>query len=159
MDIIFLVALLLMIGGIVGSILPIIPGPILSFAGLVVYYVFQENEVLTLGPVLFFGLGMLFLVIADYLLPLLGVKFVGASKSGQWGAVIGALLGIAFFPPLGIFVGALAGAIIGEIYHGKEFSEAMKVAIGVVAGSVVAIFLQVCFSLSVITYFLFKIIF
>ncbi|MDX9914161.1 MAG: DUF456 domain-containing protein [Candidatus Moranbacteria bacterium] len=157
MDAIFLVALILMILGIVGSVLPIVPGPILSFAGLVIYYIFQENEVLSLGPVLLFALGMSFLIAADYVLPLLGVKFLGASKNGQWGAIIGALLGIVFFPPLGIFIGALMGAIIGEMYHGKKFPEAMMVAMGVVTGSVVAIFLQVIFSLSVIGYFLFKI--
>lgn len=157
MDIIFIVALILMILGIVGSVLPIVPGPILSFAGLLVYYIFQENEVLSLGPILLFALGMLFLIVADYVLPLLGVKFLGASKKGQWGAIIGALLGIVFFPPLGIFIGALMGAIIGEMYYGKKFPEAMMVAMGVVTGSVVAIFLQVIFSLSVIGYFLFKI--
>lgn len=159
MDIIFWIALLLMIGGIIGSVLPVVPGPILSFAGLVVYYIFQENEVITLGAVIFFGIGMLLLILADYVLPLLGVKFLGASKKGQWGAIIGALLGIVFFPPLGIFVGALIGAIIGEIYHGKEPQEAVKAGVGVVTGSVVAIFLQVIFSLSILAYFLFKIIF
>lgn len=158
MDIIFLVALVLILLGIVGSILPVVPGPILSFLGLIVYYIFQKDEVLTLGPVLVFALGMLFLVIADYALPILGVKFLGASKSGQWGAVIGALLGIVFFPPLGIFVGALAGAVIGEMIRGKKFSEAMRVALGVITGSVAAIILQVIFSLSVLIYFLFKII-
>lgn len=157
MDIIFVVALVLMIVGIIGSILPVVPGPILSFAGLAVYYIFQENEILNLGPVLFFGLGMLFLVVADYLLPFLGVKFLGASRSGQWGAVIGALVGVVFFPPLGIFIGALSGAIIGEMQHGKKFPEALGVAMGVVTGSVVAIFLQVIFSLSVLGYFLFKV--
>lgn len=158
MDAIFLVAVILMILGVVGSILPVVPGPILSFAGLVVYYIFQENEVLSLGPVLLFALGMVFLIAADYALPILGVKFLGASKSGQWGAVIGALLGIVFFPPLGIFVGALAGAVIGEMIRGKKFSEAMRVALGVITGSVAAIILQVIFSLSVLIYFLFKII-
>lgn len=159
MDIIFWLALLLMIAGVIGSVLPVVPGPILSFAGLLVYYIFQENEILTLWPLIFFGLGMLFLVVADYLLPLLGVKFLGASKKGQWGAIIGALLGIVFFPPLGIFIGALLGAIVGEIYHGKEPQEAVKAGIGVVTGSVVAIFLQVIFSLSILAYFLFKITF
>lgn len=157
MDIIFLVALILMILGIVGSFLPVLPGPVLSFAGLLVYYIFQEDKLITFGGVLFFGLGMLILVLLDYVLPLVGVKFLGASKKGQWGAVIGALLGIIFFPPLGIFLGALLGAIIGEIYHGKEFPEAIKAALGVIAGSVVAMILQVIFSLSVMGYFLFKI--
>ena len=158
MDAIFLVALILMILGIVGSVLPIVPGPILSFAGLVIYYIFQENEVLSLGPVLLFALGMLFLIAADYVLPLLGVKFLGASKNGQWGAVIGALVGIVFFPPLGIFIGAFLGAVIGEMNYGKKLPEAMLVAMGVITGSVLAIFLQVIFSLSVIGYFLFKIL-
>ena len=158
MDIIFLIALILMIMGIIGSALPVVPGPVLSFLGLMVYYIFQEDEILTLGPVFVFALGMLFLVAADYLLPILGVKFLGASKKGQWGAVIGALLGVVFFPPLGIFIGALVGAIIGEMHQGKKFPEAVKIAMGVIAGSAVAIFLQVIFSLSVLGYFLFKII-
>ena len=158
MDIIFLIALILMILGIFGSILPIVPGPVLSFLGLMTYYIFQEDKILSLGVISVFALGMLFLVIADYALPILGVKFLGASKSGQWGAVIGALLGIVFFPPLGIFIGALAGAVIGEMIRGKKFSEAIRVALGVITGSVVAIILQVIFSLSVLVYFLFKII-
>jgi uncharacterized protein len=157
MDIIFLVALVLMIMGIIGSVLPIVPGPVLSFSGLVVYYIFQEDEILTLGSIIFFALGMLLLIILDYALPLLGVKFLGASKKGQWGAIVGALLGIIFFPPLGIFLGALLGAIIGEVYQGRELPEAMKAAMGVVMGSVVAIIFQVAFSLSALGYFLFKI--
>ncbi|MEF3692102.1 MAG: DUF456 domain-containing protein [Candidatus Moraniibacteriota bacterium] len=158
MDTIFWAALVLMILGIAGSVLPVVPGPIFSFLGLVIYYIFQENEILSLGVILVFALGMLFLVLADYILPILGVKFLGASKSGQKGAIIGALLGIVFFPPLGIFIGALAGAVIGEMSRGKKFSEAIRVGAGVVAGSAMAIFLQLFFSLSVLAYFLFKII-
>lgn len=158
MDIIFWAALLFMLVGIVGSVLPVVPGPVLSFAGLAVYYIFQKEESLTLGPFLLFALGMLLLLIADYFLPLLGAKFSGASKQGQWGAVVGALVGIAFFPPLGIFVGAVIGAVIGEVHHGKRLPEAMRAAAGIIAGSVVATFVQILFSLSVLAYFLIKVV-
>jgi uncharacterized protein YqgC (DUF456 family) len=156
MDIIFWVALGLMIIGIVGSVLPVIPGPILSFFGLIIFYIFQENEAVSGFFVFLSAVSMLILVAFDYILPIMGAKFAGASKKGQWGAVIGALLGMVLFPPLGIFVGALIGAMLGEMQDGKRTQEAMRAALGIIVGGAVAIILQIAYSAGVLIYFLAK---
>lgn len=147
-----------MLIGIIGSVVPVVPGPILSFAGLVLYYFFQKNQIVSGWAILLFAFGMAILTVCEYALPILGARISGASKKGQWGAIVGAVIGLIAFPPLGIFIGAVLGAVIGETQDGKKIAEAIKAAIGVVLGGVVSTFLQIIFSLSVLVYFLIKVV-
>lgn len=156
MEILIIIGLILIVLGLVGSVVPAIPGPFLSFIGLVLLFVSKGSGVVSVGMLVFFGISMLILTALNYLIPILGAKYSGASKKGQWGSVIGALLGVVFFPPLGIFIGAMVGAVIGEMQAGKKLNEAMKAGVGVITGSVMAIVLQVIYSFSVAIYFLVK---
>jgi uncharacterized protein YqgC (DUF456 family) len=111
-----------------------------------------------ISSLILFGVLMLILIVFDYLAPILGARFFGASKKGIWGAVIGAVLGIVFFPPLGVFLGAFIGAVAGEAYGGKEGAEAFKSGVGVLIGSAFMLALQIIYSVSVAIYFFFKIL-
>ena len=156
MEILIIIGSILVILGLIGSIVPAIPGPLFSFIGLVLLFISKGAEAVSIGMLVFFGISMLMLTALNYLIPILGARLSGASKKGQWGSVIGALLGIVFFPPLGIFIGALIGAVVGEMHSGKKLNEAMRAGLGVIAGSVMAIILQVVYSLGVTIYFFVK---
>lgn len=158
METIIIIALVLMILGIIGSALPVMPGPIFSFIGLVLLY-FGKPDSISIFSLAMFGIVMAILIVADYVAPILGAKFSGASKSGLAGAILGCLVGIVFFPPIGMFIGAFIGAVIGEVAQGKKsLSSAMKAGVGTLLGSVFVIFLQIVFSLSAAIYFVIKLV-
>lgn len=156
MNTMLLIASLLIVLGIVGSILPAMPGPLFSFIGLLFAYFALKTGTISSGALVAFGIVTFLLMISDYVIPILGAKISGASKKGQWGAIIGAILGILFFPPLGIFIGAMLGAIVVELFEGKKFSQALKAGIGVMAGSIVSMVLQFIFTIIVAIYFIAK---
>ncbi len=130
--------------GFVGSILPIIPGPPISWAGLLFLrwtdYINSgatgyEN---TLWILLFF---VVLVTILDYVVPILGTKKYGGSKRGVWGATIGVVVGL-FFGPLGIIIGPFLGAYIGEISTGKKDRDALKAAWGSFVGFLLGVGLK-----------------
>lgn len=151
-----IIASVLVILGIVGSILPALPGPVLSYVALILLFIEKGAETISVSNLVVFGVLMALLILIDYLAPILGAKFFGASKKGIIGAVFGAFLGIVFFPPLGIFLGAFIGAVLGEFYGGKKGSEALKAGVGVLLGSASVIILQVVYSVSVAIFFFLK---
>jgi hypothetical protein len=75
----------------------------------------------------------------DYVVPALGAKKYGATRAGVWGSVIGMLVGVFFLPPFGAFVGAFAGAVIGEMTSGKEAQSALRAGWGVFLGTAVTL--------------------
>jgi len=122
----------LVLVGFIGSILPIIPGPPISWAGLLLLkwtdYVNDHGAAYenTLWILLFF---VVLVTILDYVVPIMGTKKYGGSKRGVWGATIGVVVGL-FFGPLGIIIGPFLGAYIGEITTGKKEREALRAAWG-----------------------------
>ena len=88
----------------------------------------------------------IFVTVLDYIVPVAGARKYGASKLGVWGSVIGMIIGLVFFPPLGIFVGAFVGAVLGEFITGKKGSEALRAGWGVFVGTMVGIGLKMAAS-------------
>ena len=131
--IITIVGLLLVILGLLGSVLPILPGPPVGFVGLLLMAVARQFSK-PLTPILILALATLGVIVFDYLLPLVMSKKYGASKWGVWGSVIGMVVGL-FLTPLGALFGAFVGAVIGEwIVHRKQ-NMALRAGFGVVLGS------------------------
>ncbi|MDD3721241.1 MAG: DUF456 domain-containing protein [Lutibacter sp.] len=130
MDIILLIiGFLIVLTGIIGSVLPILPGPLASWAGLLLLYL--TKAIPFDWTVLGITLGVAILVsIIDYVLPILGTKKFGGSNYGVNGSMVGLIFGV-FFGPLGIIVGPFLGALIGELIKDyKDFKKALKAAIG-----------------------------
>ena len=133
---------ILMILGLAGSVLPILPGPPLSFIGLFLLALVKHFST-PLTPVLLIILAIVtILAIAmDYIIPLLGAKRYGASKWGVWGSVLGMVIGI-FWSPFGMLLGAFIGAVVVEWIVGKKKGEALRAGWGVVMGALFATILR-----------------
>ena len=130
MDIFLLIiGFLIVLTGIIGSILPVLPGPLASWIGLLLLYLTKAIPIN--WTVLGITLGVAILVsIIDYVLPILGTKKFGGSNYGVNGSMVGLIFGF-FFGPLGIIVGPFLGAFIGELIKDhQDVKKALKAAIG-----------------------------
>ncbi|MFW5759722.1 MAG: DUF456 domain-containing protein [Cyclobacteriaceae bacterium] len=137
---------ILMLLGILGSFLPILPGPPLSYLGLLALQLLPQPPFSTRFLLIYLGLTVLVTVI-DYLVPIYGSKRLGASKYGIWGSTIGLVAGLIFFPPLGIILGPFLGAVAGELIHGKSSNEALRSGLGAFLGFVGGTLLKLGFCL------------
>ncbi len=134
LDIILLsFGILLQILGLLGGILPVIPGPPLSYAGIILLH-FTSYADFSGKFLIIFGVLAALITILDYFLPVWGTKKFGGSSRGVWGATIGLVLGLLFFPPIGIVVGPFVGALVGEMTRGGEFLASLKSAFGSFVG-------------------------
>ena len=147
-------AALLVIVGLLGVVLPALPGLPLVFAGMLVAAWaggFQEIGVVTLVV-----LGLLTLVsfLVDFWATAHGARRVGASRKALIGAVLGTFAGL-FFAPIGLFIGPFAGALVGELMHGRELRAAARVGFGTWLGLVMAIVLKLGLAFAMLGIFAF----
>ncbi|MFC1566046.1 DUF456 domain-containing protein [Candidatus Neomarinimicrobiota bacterium] len=154
MDILLItISALLILIGILGSIVPILPGPPIAFGGLLLVQ-FTSKHPFSVEFLIIFGLLAIFFAIIDNILPIYATKKFNGSKKGIWGSAIGLTIGLFFFPPLGIIVGPMAGAFIGEIVDGKSAEKAVKPAFGSFIGFLSSIFLRFTLSVVMAYYFI-----
>ena len=141
-----IVGLLVSVAGLVGCVLPVIPGLPLSFAALFILSLARDWQ--PFSTLFLAGMGALTVVVSvlDYVIPALGARRFGATKAGIWGSVIGMLAGLFFFPPFGIFLGAFAGAVAGEMISGKQVEGALRAGWGVFLGTAVSLGLKLAAS-------------
>ena len=105
--------------GILGAVLPILPGTLLSFVGMVCAYLTPASEI-SRGQLLMWGVISAIIIILDYILPGYFSKVFGGSKAGITGATIGVFAGMIFMGPIGIIAGPFIGAVIGEMLRQKQ---------------------------------------
>lgn len=145
---------ILCIVGIVGSFLPVLPGPAASWVGLLLLYLTDkvQNNYWILGVTLIVTITI---SILDYVIPAQGTKKFGGSKYGIWGTNIGLVVGL-FIPPLGFILGPFVGAFIGELlYNSNDKKGALKAAIGSFIGFIVSTFMKVIVCLSFTLWFVY----
>ncbi|MDR3309115.1 MAG: DUF456 family protein [Tannerella sp.] len=135
MDIILIVvgavALLL---GVVGSVLPVLPGTPLAYTGLLLLH-FTERVQFTATQLVVWLVLVILTMLADYLLPIMGVRRWNGSRWGNIGCVVGTIFGVFLFPPWGIIIGPFIGAVLGElIIARKDTSSALKAGFGAFIG-------------------------
>ena len=117
--------------GIIGSFIPVIPGPPLSWLGLLLLYNTEEVP-FDLWFIVVTGAIALLATLLDYYLPVVGTKKYGGSKRGVWGAIIGLFVAV-FFPilgPFGILIWPFLGAFLGELSQQKSQKNALRAAWG-----------------------------
>ncbi|WP_139958355.1 DUF456 domain-containing protein [Flavicella sediminum] len=130
MDIILAILGFLFISlGIIGSFLPVLPGPPTGWVGLLLLHL--TDAIPTNWNFLWTTLFIAILVtVLDYIIPILSTKKFGGTKKGVWGATLGLIVGL-FFGPIGIIAGPFLGAFLGEyLGNPKQTKHAFKVAVG-----------------------------
>jgi uncharacterized protein YqgC (DUF456 family) len=140
---IFLVILsaLFIIIGLIGSFLPVIPGPPLSWLGLLILHVTHAVE-MNLTLIIITGIIALIIFLLDYIIPAMGTKKFGGSKSGMIGTSIGLVIGLLSPIPGGIILGPFLGAFIGEMLNKNDSKLAFKAAIGSFLGFLASTFIK-----------------
>ncbi len=111
--------------GILGCLLPVIPGPLLSYIGLLLLHFAPKYE-FTPRFLIIFAIITVVVTVLDNFMPAWGAKKFGGSKRAVWGSIIGLGLGMLVFPPWGLIIGPFLGAVVGELSTGKKSSEAFK---------------------------------
>jgi uncharacterized protein YqgC (DUF456 family) len=140
---------ILLIAGIVGAVLPMIPGPILSAIGLLVAVISGQLEGATVWMLIIGGF-IIFLI--DFLMPAYLTKKSGASKRASNGALIGMILSL--FTGPGLVLGAFIGAFIGEFTLTSDASKSAKASLYAVLGVFSGIVIKLIYTIGVIPYYL-----
>lgn len=142
---IYILSFLLLIGGIVGCLLPMLPGVPLSYGGLLLLH-FTGRTDFSSAQLMGWLIIVIVLQVIDYITPLLGSKYSGGTDFGNRGCIAGTILGI-FFMPWGIILGPFLGAVAGEILGGRDLPHAIRAGIGSLLGFLLGTLLKVvvCF--------------
>jgi uncharacterized protein YqgC (DUF456 family) len=135
MDILFLIlGFLFVCLGIVGSFLPILPGPLTSWIGLLLLHITKAVPI----DWTFLGITLtisLLVWVFDYFIPAIGTKRFGGTRYGVYGTTIGLIIGLLSPIPFGILLGAFFGAFFGELlYNKKDTNRALKASFGAFVG-------------------------
>jgi uncharacterized protein len=145
-----ILAILCLLGGLAGAVLPL-PGPPLSYAGLLLLH-YSGYASLSKSVLVGFLIATLASVVADYYASIWGTKKLGGTSWGSWGSMIGLLIGLFVIPGIGLFLGAFLGAFVGELAGGADSTKAFKAAIGSFLGLVAGIVMKVILCLLMIVY-------
>ncbi len=133
------IAFLLMLIGVIGCIVPGLPGTPIAYLGL---WIAQATERVDFSWqfLLVWGIVMIAVSALDYIVPAWGTKHYGGTKYGVWGSTIGVFVGL-FFGAAGVILGPLVGAVLGEMLSGKALAEALKAGwgsfVGILFGTVI----------------------
>lgn len=167
MVILYWVLVFVMLAGIVGAVIPGIPGSSLIVAAIVIWGLVKGFS--AIGVPLAVAIAVLLLSVGvDFLATYLGAQQAGASKWGQIGAMVGLALGFfgllpAFLvgaPLLGIVVGALLGAFVGEFLYRRDLEVrertkvAFKAGVGILVGSIIGNLIQGILAIASVVVFL-----
>jgi len=146
--------ILLMVAGVAGTLLPLLPGTTLILAGAVVYRLTLDPDGLAISWWSIGGLAVLMVVshVIDFVSGAVGAKYFGATRLGAIGGIIGAIVGMFFFP-IGLFVGPLAGVLIGELIGGKELIDAGKSTWGTLLGTTAGMIGKFALGLAMVLWF------
>lgn len=126
--IIIILGALFILAGFIGSFLPVLPGPPISYLGLLALQL-TANPPFSLNFLLIWALLVVLVMVLDNVIPAYGTKKFGGSSYGVWGSVLGLAAGV-FFAPVGLVAGPLAGAFVGELIGGKTKDRAFRSAWG-----------------------------
>jgi len=145
-------AIILILLGLLGCILPVIPGPPLSFFGILILH-FTDFTSYTTNFLLIVAFFALLATVLDYVVPILGTKKFGGTKAGMWGATIGMIIGMIFLGPLGLIFGPLIGAIVGESLKGANNRDAFRSGLGAFIGFLLGVGLKLAVSIYITWHF------
>lgn len=147
----------LMLIGLIGSVLPFIPGSPLILLGAFIYAWYTDFLVVTWGTLVILLLLTVLSQILDYLASILGAKKFGASRWGMSGAFLGGIIGLFSGGILGILIGPFIGALLLELLHGQDLPASLKIGLGTLVGFLGGAIGKIIIALTMIGIFLVKI--
>lgn len=145
-------AVVCLLTGLAGCVIPVLPGPPISYLGILFLH-FSEEYDYSLTTLLVLLALVIVVTILDYVIPMLGSKYLGAGKWGSAGSFIGTIIGL-FFLPWGLIVGPFLGAFIGEKISGKGWHDAFVAGTGSLVGFLVGTLIKVLLCLYMIWIFI-----
>ena len=157
-----ILGIICMLVGITGSILPGLPGPPLSYLGVLLLH-WTRFAQFSFKMLVIWAIITLIVAVLDYFVPIWGTKKFGGTRAGVRGSTIGLIIGVILLPMLGIVLGPFGlfgilggpfiGAWIGEKYAGQDSQKAMRAAIGSFIGFLAGTFMKIVVSLVLAIYF------
>lgn len=147
--------IILIIAGLAGCIIPILPGPPISYISLILLSWAYNWKAFSTTFLIIIGIITLIVVVLDYALPVYLPKKYGASKYAVWGSALGLIIGLFFFQPFGFLIGAFIGAVLGELVFKRNLKLSLKAGLGVFTGTIASTALKLGIS-SLIGFYFFK---
>jgi len=149
--ILLILGIILILTGIIGCLVPVLPGPPISYIGLILLHLtrfgqFSSTILIVLAAV------TVVVTLLDYIVPIWGTKKFGGSKYGTRGATVGLIIGL-FMGPVGIIAGPFIGAIVGELIFKDDMKYAIKAGFGSLLGFLTGIGLKLATSFVITFYF------
>lgn len=135
-----ILGIVLILVGLLGSVLPFLPGPPLCFIALMLQQL-REEPPFSSRFLWIWAAITLVVVVLDYIVPAYGTKKYGGSSYGVWGCILGLIVGV-FFGPIGIILGPFAGAFAGEMLLHSRTDKALRAAWGSFVGFLVGTLLK-----------------
>ena len=152
----WLLAALVVVAGLVGTVVPALPGPPLVFDGLFIGAWIDGFEIVGWGTLGVLAALALLAWIVDFVASAAGARYMGAGSRAFWGATLGAVVGI-FFGVAGMLLGPFIGAVIGELSAGSDLVRSGRAGVGAWLGVVVATALKLALAFLMIGLFLFRV--
>jgi len=150
----YALAVVLILVGIAGVILPALPGLPLVFAGMLLAAWADGFQRIGWVPLVVLGLLTVLSFAVDVFSTAIGAQRVGASRKALLGTVLGTFAGL-FFMPIGLLAGPFVGALLGELWHGRELGQAAKVGLGTWLGIVLGVVLKLGLAFAMLGLFAF----
>jgi uncharacterized protein YqgC (DUF456 family) len=153
----YVLAAVLIVVGLLGTMLPVLPGLPLMFAGMLLAAWTGDFERIGNGTLVVLGFLVLVSIVVDLAASIIGARRVGASGKGLWGAGIGGLVGIFFGIP-GLLAGPFLGAAVGEMAEGREWRQASKIGLGTWVGLAIGAALKILLAFAMLAVFAFALL-
>ena len=150
----FILSAVLIIVGIIGAVVPALPGPPLGYVGLLLLQLTDKVQ-FSISFLIGWGIATLAVTIFDFYLPIWTTKKIGGSKAGINGSIIGMIVGI-IFTPIGMILGTLLGAIVGELVGGASGDKAIRSGFATFIGTMLSIGIKLIICISFAIYFIFQ---
>jgi uncharacterized protein YqgC (DUF456 family) len=155
--VLIVLSVLFLAAGFVGCIAPVLPGPPLAIAALILFKLGPFGAQISWTAVCIFCAFAVITVISDYVVPALGAKKFGGTSAGVWGAAFGVFVGI-FFLPAGIILGPFLGALAGELIAGKNAKRSLKAAFGTFIGFLFGVGLKLILCIWITAYIIWNLL-
>ncbi len=129
-----IIASILFLLGLLGTVIPLLPGAPIIWFGMLIYGFITNFMFLSWKFLLFQGIIVLIILLIDYISGAWGAERYGGSRASIYGSILGGFLGIFLFGPLGIVLGPFIGAILMELLKGQSFEKSLQIGWGTIIG-------------------------